>query len=400
MIFTPFALAEGDFPEERVLKHSLFTVEIWRKANMNKKSTESRFSISPEIERVVHDGQRLLCYIARNGDTELSPELTKCIVDAKFKVAEKKWSVEDESDFLLHYDKLAKIVYPVTVDSINAIVPKRIQTNNKAIKTKAEKAVIWYRRYTMTTLVFLIVTQLYWLFGNDLHSNLQDIFESREQLKQQFELVGKDKNYQAKIESQLKIENQQLDANYNLLLLWNKVWSLGGTIDARLPQYFQTEYELKKKELEKNVVENEIALDQLKLGRSLHEVRIVFFENILSANLMLTAFQSYLLPFMYGLLGAFIYVLRDLLREIKSMTYAFDSEIRYRLRLPLGALAGMVVGWFLKTEDANAIASLSPMALAFLMGYNVDVFFSLMDKAIANIKQAIEKPASNKKPES
>jgi hypothetical protein len=118
--------------------------------------------------------------------------------------------------------------------------------------------------------------------------------------------------------------------------------------------------------------------------------QLTFFEHDLFSDSILNVLQSYILPLLYGLLGAFIFVLRDLLREIKSLTFTYDDEIRYRLRLPLGSLAGMIVGWFLKPEEAGLGASLSPMALAFLMGYHVEILFAMMDKAIANIRKQLE----------
>ncbi len=55
------------------------------------------------------------------------------------------------------------------------------------------------------------------------------------------------------------------------------------------------------------------------------------------------------------------------------------------MRLSLGALAGMAIGWFLKPDDINFVSSLSPLAIAFLVGYNVDVLFTLMDSFIESL---------------
>ncbi len=357
-------------------------------ASMSKRNSENTVYISPEIQRVIADGQKLVSYIAREGQLQLDPELTESVISAKHKLANNEWSEEDENKFLMAYDKLAAMVYPVTVESIDAVIPN--ETVNKGTKTKAERAVAWYRRYTMLALICLIMTQVYWLFGNDLRVNLHDIFEAREKTRIALFDAGENPDEMRQLESRLKIENQQLDANYKLLLLWNKVWTFGGSFELSLPLYFKTDYEIKKKRLLKDPDFNEEKLAQLELQRSLHEVRIVFFENILSADFILSAFQNYLLPLLYGLLGAFIYVLRELLKEIKHLTYSFDSEIRYRLRLTLGALGGMIIGWFLRAEESTALASMSPMALAFLMGYNVEVLFSIMDKIIDNIRKTAE----------
>jgi len=361
---------------------------------VSRKNNENLGPISPEIAQVINDGQRLITYIARNGDTKLPQDITQIIIDAKYKLAKDDWSAETETLFLLNYDKLAKTVYPVTIESINAVIPT--QSSKSSTPTKAASAVAWYRRYTLLALLLLLLTQTYYLFGTELNGNLHRIFNQRETIQNKINMGIKPVTEKEILSTELSRLNQQLDANYKLLMIWNHVWSFGGNFSNSMPQYFQTEYEIKKRAIQRDSVINQSQLDNLELGRSLHQARIVFFENVLSADSVLKVLQGYILPLMYGLLGAFIFVLRSLLKEIKSITYTFSCEIRYRLRLTLGALGGMIVGWFLKPEEATALASLSPMALAFLMGYNVDVLFSIMDKAIDNIKLAIDKPNENK----
>lgn len=230
--------------------------------------------------------------------------------------------------------------------------------------------------------------------GNELRTNLDKAFDAREQTHEQILKMAKDKEQQEELRKTLTIQDQEFDANYNLLKAWNLVWMVGSGFEAKLPPYFKAEYEHQKQRLEKSE-DSEAQIGELDLRRKLHEVRVVYFENLLAADFVLNSFQGYILPLLYGLLGAFIYVLRSLMGEIKALTYSYDSEIRFRLRLTLGALGGMIIGWFLKPDDAGAVASLSPMALAFLMGYNVDLLFTLMDKLIDNMKRSIEKSDDN-----
>ncbi|UAA37907.1 hypothetical protein KIH87_14565 [Paraneptunicella aestuarii] len=346
--------------------------------------------ISPEVRQTVEDGQRLICYISRGGDMTLDAELTQSFVAAKYKLLNNDWTEKDEHSLFMAYDKLASMVYPVTIDTINAVIPK--QRDKKRPKTQAESAVTLYRVYALGVLFTLVFTQIYWLFGNDLHNNLKDLFDSRESTILHLTQTKGDEQQQKQLQEQLKVDNQRLDANYRLLLGWSRVWSLGTSFEYELPKYFQQEYELKRKRLLENEKLNLDAIEALELQRSMHEVRIVFFEHILSAEFILSAFQNYVLPLLYGLLGSLIFVLRELAREIKSLTYGFDSEIRYRLRITLGALGGLVIGWILRVDDELALVSMSPMAMAFLMGYNVEVLFSIMDKVIDNIRNSIDKP--------
>lgn len=349
---------------------------------------EKLLPITTQMAQMINDGQRLLTYIAKHGDIELDTGLSQNIINAKLALDKGQWSVAEESGFLADYDKLATHVYPVTVESINAVIPK-----DKGIKrepTRAERAVAWYRRYTLVALILMLAAQLYWLVGNNLRLNLQEKFEQREVTRDQIRKINGASAEKDKLEQALKVQNQEFDANFRLIQTWNKVWLFGGAFGEALPSFLQASFEQQEKQAQ--AANDEAKLGDLALNRKEYEVRIVYFENILSADFMLDAFQSYILPLLYGLLGAFIYVLRCLMGDIKSLTYTFDSEIRYRLRLTLGALGGMIIGWFLKPDDAGSMASLSPMALAFLMGYNVDVLFALMDKIIDNIKQSIDKP--------
>ncbi len=103
----------------------------------------------------------------------------------------------------------------------------------------------------------------------------------------------------------------------------------------------------------------------------------------LSTDFALVILQSYLLPVLYGLLGASVFVLRSITREISNVTFSEESNRSYLLRLALGTLAGLIIGWFVFLLPAQSVVgSISPLALAFLVGYNIEIVFSLMDRLI------------------
>jgi hypothetical protein len=110
-------------------------------------------------------------------------------------------------------------------------------------------------------------------------------------------------------------------------------------------------------------------------------------------DMLLVFLSGYLLPMLYGLLGACAFVLRKLSDEIDKLTYANDARVRYSLRLNIGLLAGLAVGWFIKPGSGDAtLVSLSPLALAFVAGYGSDLFFVALDKIVQAFAPA---PASS-----
>ncbi len=350
-----------------------------------------KLPISPAIERAIEDGQQLISYISKDGIADLPVELTQAMVEAKYQSASGEWSAEEETHFLLNYDKLAKIVFPVTIESINAIVPR--QSEKDLSKTQAETAVTRYRRFAFWSLFVLLLIQLYWFIGNNLRVNLNGIFAEREAIHTKvMEIRAGDVGIE-QLKSTLTLANQQLDANYELLKLWNRVLALGMQFTDKIPPYTKERLGFEDNHnpagFDGPMVKKSAELADR--DRDLYSARILYFKNILAADFFLEALQSYILPLLYGLLGAVIYVLRCLLKEIKALTFTTETEIRFRLRITLGALGGMLVGWFFKPQGAEALASLSPMAMAFLMGYNVELLFAIMDKTIDNISNTLNK---------
>jgi hypothetical protein len=106
-------------------------------------------------------------------------------------------------------------------------------------------------------------------------------------------------------------------------------------------------------------------------------------------ELHILALSGYILPFLYGALGAFAFLLRKLSDPVARLTYAHDTRVSYTLRLHVGALAGLAVGWFINSNSGNSgFGALSPLALAFAAGYASDLLFTALDKVVAAFSPA------------
>jgi hypothetical protein len=102
------------------------------------------------------------------------------------------------------------------------------------------------------------------------------------------------------------------------------------------------------------------------------------------ANLFSAATLSFVLPILFGAIGAIAYVIRMISDQIRDTTFSSSSPVRHLMRMMLGALMGVVIGLF---NGFSSQLSLPPLALAFLAGYSVEAVFSMFDGLIGRFRQ-------------
>jgi hypothetical protein len=96
------------------------------------------------------------------------------------------------------------------------------------------------------------------------------------------------------------------------------------------------------------------------------------------------AVATCLLPVLYALLGTCAYLLRTFEKEMASRTYV--PSWANSARFLIAAISGGVVGLFNNLTAVQG-ASVPPLAIAFLAGYAVDVFFSFLESLIATFSK-------------
>jgi|SRR5271167_188146 len=106
-----------------------------------------------------------------------------------------------------------------------------------------------------------------------------------------------------------------------------------------------------------------------------------------NATIFTGAFAAGVLPVLYALLGAGAYVLRRLESQLRSRTFINET---HSPRFITAAIAGAVVGLF----NFGQGVSVSPLAIAFLAGYAVDVFFSFLESLIQTLSKARSRAGS------
>jgi hypothetical protein len=94
------------------------------------------------------------------------------------------------------------------------------------------------------------------------------------------------------------------------------------------------------------------------------------------------AISSYLLPVLYALAGAFAYRLREVQMQLRERTY--HPTYADWARIVTAIIAGVIVSLF---NDFAKGTSLSPLAVAFLVGFGVEIFFAFLDRLLISFGQ-------------
>jgi hypothetical protein len=97
------------------------------------------------------------------------------------------------------------------------------------------------------------------------------------------------------------------------------------------------------------------------------------------------AITACLLPILYALLGTCAYLLRSFEEELRTLTFVPSSKTQWA-RFLIAGIGGAVVGLF--NFALTQSASVSPLAIAFLVGYAVDVFFSFLEGLLQTFTKA------------
>ena len=120
--------------------------------------------------------------------------------------------------------------------------------------------------------------------------------------------------------------------------------------------------------------------------RTYKDVRY-FAQNLLDdVSFYYGAFATCILPVLYALLGTCAYLLRSFEREMGTRTF-IPSETNLA-RFLIAGIGGTVVGLFNNFTITQG-TSIPPLALAFLVGYAVDVFFAFLESLLQTFTRSV-----------
>src|SRR5438874_9145130 len=279
---------------------------------------------SSRLANAVSDAELLVEFAARNG-IEIDSELVNAVTATRVLLEKGTATETQEAAFFEAYIKLSHALGKVTVSSIRDSRdefgderPKYFWFGAQVRTSRARLAVKRFRRQAILALLVLLVAQIYWLWGSTLTDNLKQVETRDLELKKVNLTAATDLERQAVAteQSNLFLRFTTLDS---LLRDWSQLWDLFGKHPK--PDY-----------------------------QDIPKVYPNHIKPRVPAENRLRVFQVDLLPLLYGWVGACAYVLRQLIIETRERTYQSEARPAYDLRIFLGVLSGLAVGWFLRPD--------------------------------------------------
>jgi hypothetical protein len=322
----------------------------------------------------------------------LDPDLSLALAEAHDAAQNGAWTPQISQRFWNAFGKLCQLVQPVTTDCLAAA--QRDLALARWVPWKADPSSIAERssrRYLAGLLLLLALVlplQLYVWTCTSLSKKIDELIGTTKQkvvqLSEDFTKIGNksakngvfDDRGEAFKAKTLEVEIDLERINYLLDILQHtgKV----GFVDRGYNTDFKSW--LQRSDLSLDTFNDKIAFH---FEDTQHRIRLVQQKQ----NLAVTLIGSFLLPILFGTIGAVAYIIRTISEQIQSATFSTTSPIRHVMRAGLGALAGVVVGLF---SDVSERLSLQPLAIAFLAGYGAEAVFAMFDSLAAKFRLAVQ----------
>ncbi|WP_044562833.1 hypothetical protein [Azospirillum sp. B4] len=124
------------------------------------------------------------------------------------------------------------------------------------------------------------------------------------------------------------------------------------------------------------------------------EPNIILIHTVELAWNVSAALTLYILPALFGLLGACAYIARVLTDAVMNASFMPQLGFRMVLRRALGLTLGLSTGLFYKsvvaTIEPTATAQISLLGAAFLAGYSVEAVFTMFDAAVDKLREVFK----------
>lgn len=337
-------------------------------------AAENYIKRSGYFEQVLEDAERLLKHLAENG-SDIDADVRANVVKARALPAD-KWTEQTAANLLIALTKLAAKVRPVTAESLRAC---------------QEPTVRQYWRVAIALAIVIVPFSLVSFVTSALSDAIRkDIVVANELAVKLTAQTGgatapgpaatSDSGPELRpTKAGVLTELQQfaaairaIDSRTRQLNLFVMRAEKDPYASIRDTPKFRDTFELPPG------LPNLVTAEQDKIAL-LQNVRY-FAQSVLDdVSVFYGAITTCILPVLYALLGTCAYLLRCFEQQTSAKT--FIPSMANSARFLIAAIAGAVVGLFNNFTISEG-ASIPPLAIAFLAGYAVDVFFSFLEGLI------------------
>lgn len=336
------------------------------------------------------DARRLLAFAIARG-TEIKPEVAKPIVDAVQAAQQGNLDAQTELAFLVAYQGLAAQMAPVTASTLNASqtrLPKAadlLLQPQVFLKDLRDMTLGRFTHFFFFTLVLVGTGAAiaYQSLGEAALAKYQTLGKRLEEIPLEHRKL---KALERERTSAYFVLQQRKDARPDELQLADRRL-MESVDDVRLMERLERTLSDERAHLPSTMATWAAQPCGVPLfgwiceranGAALDE------ERVFGAQTVLKRLDTIVLPMLLGLLGAYAFVLRSISLDIRQFAFEEYSVLHHVVRLALGAVAGVAVGWLLKPEQVGLLSSVPAWVLAFVAGYGIELVFTFLDRVVGS----------------
>ncbi|MFZ2727615.1 MAG: hypothetical protein WAX77_15285 [Methylococcaceae bacterium] len=339
------------------------------------------------INQIKEITQRMMSYAIKNPDISINQELLEKIVPV---LRKDSYDFTDEDEIVLwsSYNDLTQLIKPATNmsliiadqlnDEMGGGVSKQVMNSLKfwqkapsglspAVE-KCHRELKLVFQYLLFSVILYVLVQGY---SGLLSDALNDVNRHADELNKQKALIVNE----SLIDKELELANEQLQ-----FLEYQVDSSAEFLIDLTHPLLWFSDNENAKA----NCAD---FMDQKTVSTRKVVVSCVSFQKQYTSSALMILSQ-YILPLILGVLGATAFIVRNTLEKLHTNSYLPSANGKLSMRLCLGGLLGVISGIFMSTSSAEAMASFNVnlVMISLIMGYSVEVAFSLFDSIVERMR--------------
>jgi hypothetical protein len=310
---------------------------------------------SSQLTNILRDGNYLLAYAIEAG-IEVESDTAKRIMSAD-KQGEPDRDGSEAGLLVAAISSLASKVRPVTAESL------------RACREEARHAIRIYEVIVCLLALILLPASIVTAVYNGINNKINvEINEANEIALQLHTSASSATDKISKLQ-QLAVSARTIRSLANQLGRFN-VARMSTAIDAPDKVELSPDLSADNEDLIKEQIHS--------ITDRYQNVRLYARETSDNTAIWFGAISTAVLPIFYALLGACAAVLRAFSQQIESRTfnYSYASPARFII----AAIGGGVIGLFNFTIGDGA--TVPPLAVAFLVGYSTDLFFSFLEGSL------------------